>query len=308
MRRLLLVLAFTFVVSCSQQTSPSFDEQAAIDTLRILSADDMQGRQTGTDGNAKARAYLLERIAALDVDEVGQTHEHMFKFMREVEEEPAVEVTGTNLLFRINGTADTGKTIVVSAHYDHVGVNDGKVFNGADDNASGVAGVLAIAESFKNNPPKNDIIFALFDAEEMGLQGARAFVRNLELIDPNISFNVNFDMLSRSDKNELYVAGVFHRPYLKPVIEGIAAKVPTKLLMGHDDPELGINDWTQASDQGPFHNADIPFLYFGVEDHPHYHQPSDEFESVPVEFFIRSLKTVVTAVHAVDEQLTGFSL
>ncbi|MBO6505661.1 MAG: M28 family peptidase [Kordiimonadaceae bacterium] len=282
----------------------SFDRNAALETVETLAADNMGGRAAGTDGNAMARAYLLERITDAGFEPVGPSFEHQFKFTPRLPT-GAPEITGTNLLFRIAGAGNTGKTIVVSAHYDHVGTRGGQIFNGADDNASGVAGALAIAEALKNNPPENDFIFALFDAEEMGLQGARAFVRNRQMIDPNIAFNINFDMLSRSDKNELYVAGVFHRPELKPVVESVASKVPVTLLMGHDDPALGNNDWTFASDHGPFHSDGVPFLYFGVEDHPHYHRPSDVYDSIPVDFFLRSLETVVMAAREVDRHLAA---
>ncbi len=286
--------------------SVTFDRDAALATVQTLAADEMNGRAAGTEGGALARAFLLREISKYGYSPVGPTYEHSFRFTprrRNGEELP--EVIGTNLLFRMDGTGDTGKTIVISAHYDHVGVRDGQIYNGADDNASGVAGVLAIAENFKETPPQNDVIFALFDAEEMGLQGARAFVRNMEMIDKNVAFNINFDMLSRSDKNELYVAGVFHRPELKPIVEGVADKAPVSLKMGHDDPALGSGDWTFASDQGPFHRAGVPFLYFGVEDHPHYHQPSDDFDTIPTDFFLRSLETVVIAAIDIDRWLAG---
>lgn len=296
------VVALTSIVANAEPVT--FDSDKAIATVKTLSADDMTGRRTGTQGSARAQAYLLGRIADLSVDMVGPTHEHKFKFTVEAQDGTTSDHAGTNLLFKINGTGDTGKTIVVSAHYDHLGTQESDIYNGADDNASGVAGVLAVAEHFKASPPKNDVIFALFDAEEMGLQGARSFVSNIKRIDPNIVFNINFDMLSRSDKNELYVAGVSHRPALGSIISTIAAKAPVKLLIGHDTPELGPNDWTFASDHGPFHRVDVPFLYFGVEDHPHYHRPSDEFESVPVEFFLRSLQTVVMAAEEIDEHLS----
>lgn len=283
----------------------SFDKNAALETVRTLAADDMGGRAAGTNGNAKARAYLLDKIQLAGYAPVAGRYEHSFIFTPRMP--GGVETEGTNLLFRINGNGETGKTIVISAHFDHVGTRGGEIFNGADDNASGVAGLLAIAEFFSKHPPQNDIIFALFDAEEVGLQGARDFVRNRQKLDPNIAFNINFDMLSRSDKNELYVAGVFHRPALKPIVESIAAKVPVTLLMGHDDPALGNNDWTFASDHGPFHREGVPFLYFGVEDHPHYHRPTDEFDSIPVDFFLRSISSVVTAAREIDLYLAGTS-
>lgn len=301
------VVSAALVISTAVFAEPAtFDRDTAIETIKTLSSDDMDGRRTGSEGSAKAQAFLLGRIADLNVDMVGPSHEHKFRFITENQDGTKSDHVGTNLLFRMEGAGDTNKTIVISAHYDHLGVQGGEIYNGADDNASGVAGVLAVAEHFKANPPKNDVIFALFDAEEMGLQGAVSFVRNLERIDPNIVFNINFDMLSRSDKNELYVAGAFHRPALGPVIDAIAARAPVKLLKGHDDPKLGPNDWTFASDHGPFHRAEVPFLYFGVEDHPHYHRPSDDFETVPVEFLMRSLQTVVMAADEIDKSLAEF--
>jgi len=110
-------------------------------------------------------------------------------------------------------------------------------------------------------------------------------------------------MLSRSDKNELYAAGGFHTPSLKPMLDDLKASVPVTLMMGHDDPALDSDDWTVQSDHGPFHRMGIPFIYFGVEDHPHYHQPSDEFESVPQDFFLRSIETVIMASEMVDKRL-----
>lgn len=302
---LISVIIFTLVAASTSVVAgaATFDRNKAIATIKTLSADEMSGRQTGTDGSAMAQAFLLGRIADLKVDMVGPAYEHQFNFTTKNDDETKADHVGANLLFRIEGSGNTSKTIVISAHYDHLGTQGDEIYNGADDNASGVAGVLAVAEHFKVNQPKNDIIFALFDAEEMGLQGARSFVRNIQRIDPDIAFNINFDMISRSEKNELYVAGAFHRPMLNAVIDAVAENAPVKLLKGHDDPVLGADDWTFSSDHGPFHRAGVPFLYFGVEDHPHYHRPSDDFETVPVEFFLRSIETVVMAAIKVDEHL-----
>jgi Zn-dependent M28 family amino/carboxypeptidase len=136
----------------------------------------------------------------------------------------------------------------------------------------------------------------------MGLQGARALVAAYGAED-RADFNINFDMISRSDKGELYVAGAFHMPSLTPLLKAIAANASVNLLMGHDDPALGSSDWTSQSDQGVFHRVGIPFLYFGVEDHPHYHRTSDEFNTVPQDFFLRSIDTVILASHMVDQSL-----
>ena len=299
----LLAFASTLSVSAYAGENAEFSKENAVEVIKTLSADDMQGRATGTEGNAKARAYLLNKLRAMKLEPLGGSYEHPFHFTVKRREGTQLSLDAVNLLFRIKGTESNGKSIVISAHYDHVGVRGGEIFNGADDNASGVAGLLAAAEHFQKHPPKHDVVFALFDAEEVGLQGARAFVKEIPEAAGSVAFNINFDMLSRSDKNELYAAGAYHTKALKPVIEKVAAKAPVKLLMGHDDPKLGANDWTLQSDHGPFHREGIPFLYFGVEDHPHYHRPSDDFETVPLDFFMRSIETVVMAADTIDENL-----
>ena len=76
-----------------------------------------------------------------------------------------------------------------------------------------------------------------------------------------------------------------------------------KLLQGHDDPKLGQNDWTFQSDHAAFHRAGVPFLYFGVEDHPDYHKPTDDFESLSHEFFVRAAETVLAAAQLLDAEV-----
>lgn len=262
--------------------------------LEVLSTDDMGGRQTGTDGNVKARTYLLNELSVrgLKIDQ------QRFSF----ETRAGDTLDGINLLARIEGETD-GPVMVVTAHYDHVGTRDGNIFNGADDNASGVAGVIAVADHFLANKPQHDVVIALLDAEEMGLQGARALVRDGLPEGGEIALNVNFDMLSKNDQNELYAAGAFHRPELEPLLNAVATDAPVTLKLGHDDPALGSDDWTFQSDHGPFHEAGIPFVYFGVEDHKDYHQPTDVFETVPQDFFHRSIETVVIAAETFDQAL-----
>jgi Zn-dependent M28 family amino/carboxypeptidase len=177
------------------------------------------------------------------------------------------------------------------------------VYNGADDNASGVAGLLAAASRFARRPPRHSIIFAAFDAEEFGLRGASTFVAAPPVPVERIALNVNLDMIGRNARGELYAAGAHHRPYLRPLVERVAARASVKLLQGHDDPKLGQNDWTFQSDHGAFHRAGVPFLYFGVEDHPDYHKPTDDFEKLSPEFFVRAAETVTAAVELLDAEL-----
>ncbi|PHY22426.1 M20/M25/M40 family metallo-hydrolase [Caulobacter sp. BP25] len=271
----------------------------ALDDVRILSADDMQGRAPGTPGSEKARAYILSRFNHIGLASIGERFEQPFTFTRR----DGATVQGVNLVARIKGT-EGGKALVVSAHYDHLGVRDGQIYNGADDNASGVAGLLAVAEAFKASPPKHDVIFAVVDAEEGGLRGARAFAAAPPVPLETIALNVNFDMLSKNAKNELYVAGASPFPYLKPILVKVAMTAPATLKLGHDtDADGKENNWSNQSDHYAFGEKGVPWVYFGVEDHPEYHKPTDDFATVPQDFFKRSVATVVQASLALEREL-----
>jgi Zn-dependent M28 family amino/carboxypeptidase len=175
------------------------------------------------------------------------------------------------------------------------------VFNGADDNASGTAALLAIADHLRRNPPEHSVIIAALDAEESGLQGARAFVQDPPVAREAILANVNMDMLGRNDAGELWAAGTFHSPWLLPLVERVAQRAPVKLRIGHDRPGVaGQDDWTGASDHGPFHAAGIAFLYFGVEDHADYHRASDEAQGIQPDFYGRAVATVIDFLMELD--------
>jgi hypothetical protein len=267
--------------------------------LKTLSADDMQGRAVGTAGGEKARAYVAKRFTESGVKPFRNDYFQPFDFTNR----EGVKVGGANVVGFIEGKKFKDRYIVVSAHYDHVGVEKGEIHNGADDNASGTAALFALAEYFSRNKPSHTIIFAAFDAEESGLRGARAFVDAPPVAREKIALNVNLDMVSRSEKSELYAVGTHHYPQLKPVLERAAQKSKIKLLLGHDRPELGSGDWTSQSDHAAFHAIKIPFVYFGVEDHADYHRPTDDFEKIDPEFYVRAVETIIGAVKGFDKEL-----
>lgn len=284
------------------QAAFAAESQAARD-IRILSADDMQGRLIGSPGGAKARAYLLTRLKEIGVAPVAGGFEHPFSSGT-----PAKPRNGVNLIGQIAGTGPSDRVLVIVAHYDHLGVRSGEIYNGADDNASGVAGLLAVAEAFRRTPPKHTVIFALVDGEEGGLSGARAFVAKPPVPLSKIALAVNFDMLSKNATDELYVAGAHHFPWLKPHLDRVAAQAPLTLKQGHDAPPwTGHEDWTSQSDHFAFHEKGVPWAYFGVEDHPEYHRPSDDFATVPLAFFAKSVATVVQAARLFDEELDAMA-
>ena len=277
------------------------DSASLIRDLSRLADDSMRGRKSGTPENAKARAFIAARFDRLGLGTVGAGRVQPFSFTRR----DSSRVDGANVVGVVRGTAFPDSFIVVSAHYDHVGVGkpvDGdSIYNGADDNASGTAALLAIAEWFQAHPARHSIVFAAFDAEEMGLQGAKAFVAAPPVPKASIVLDVNMDMVSLNEKGELYAAGAARYPQLRPTLEKVAARAPVKLILGHDAPlPTEHDDWTNQSDQGAFHAAGIPFVYFGVEDHPHYHRPSDELRNVTQSFYVRAAATVLDAIRELD--------
>ena len=282
------------------------DSVRLIDDVSRLAADSMRGRAAGTPENAMARAFIAARFDSLGLETVGGARVHPFTF---VNRRDSSTVDAANVLGLVKGTEWPDSYIVVSAHYDHVGVGrvvDGdSIYNGADDNASGTAGLMALAAYFKAHPARHSLIFAAFDAEERGLQGATAFVANPPVPKESIALDVNMDMVSHSEAGELYAAGASKWPSLRPVLESVATTAPVKLLLGHDTAEPSPrDDWTTQSDQGAFHRAGIPFVYFGVEDHPDYHRPSDSLESITIGFYVGAVRTVLAAVQALDAEST----
>lgn len=295
-----LLIPIALLLSCgsvkTNNTSTAVSEQLLKD-VETLSLDSYEGRKTGTKGAEMARTYLTGRLKEIGLKPYPgmSSYEQTFE-VKGRNGAPAIE--GKNLIACIPGKTDN--IIVISAHYDHVGVIKEQVFNGADDNASGVAGLLQFAKYFAKNKPNNTLIFAIFDAEEMGLQGAKAFVAKPPVALEKIKLNINMDMISHNDKGELYAAGTFKYPELKPFLYTTSAKL--KLLLGHDDPKLGQDDWTNQSDQGAFNAKNIPFIYFGVEDHKDYHKATDEYQNINKEFFIEAANVIQSVIINIDNQ------
>ena len=292
---LILVALFIVNLGCTtQQQQVTLDTKQLIEDLRVISSDEMEGRRAGTEGNHKAREYLVQRFEEEGAQPFQGTFTHEFTFTNRSEE----EMTGVNVVGEIKGTSDS--VIVITAHYDHLGIRDSLIYNGADDDASGTAALLAYIDYFNQVQPKHTLVFAAFDAEEMGLQGARAFVEDSVFME-KVVMNINLDMISQSDKNEIYASGTYHHPELKPILENIETG-EVKLLFGHDRPDQGYDDWTNASDHAAFHAKGKRFIYFGVEDHEHYHKHTDEFETIPQDFYKKTTRVILNAILAFDKQ------
>lgn len=294
MKKLFLFLLIP-VFACSQPQKATLDTEQLIEDLRFISSDLTEGRRTGTEGNRIAREYTITRFQEEGAKPFKGSYTHDFTFENRRTQE---SVNGVNVIAQIDGKSDS--MIVITAHYDHLGMRDSLIFNGTDDDASGTAALLALTDYFVKEQPNHTLIFAAFDAEEMGLQGARAFVQDSVLLK-KVKLNINMDMISNNDSSEIYAAGSHHYPATKPVLESIDTG-NLKLSFGHDTPDLGYNDWTNSSDHGPFHAKGVPFVYFGVEDHENYHKHTDDFDTIPQDFYKSSVQLILNAILAFDKQ------
>lgn len=309
----LLIINFALVAVLTAQTSAVktasenktavvskiIDAKRLLRDIETLSADAMDGRGIGTNGGAKAREYVAERFKESGIKAFKNSYVQPFEYaLRD-----GAKINAANVVGYIEGSKFKDKYIVVSAHYDHLGNREGTIYNGADDNASGTAALFAIAGYFNKNKPLHTIIFAAFDGEESGFRGSRRFLDAPPVAKESMRLNINMDMLAHNDRNELYAAGTYHYPNLKPTLETIVKQAQIKLLLGHDQPEQQRNDWTNQSDHFVFHAAKIPFVYFGVEDHQDYHRPTDDFANINQEFYVRAVETILEAVKSFDKNL-----
>ena len=275
------------------------DSARIMEELRFLSLDSLEGRRTGQPGNQIAREFILEvfQEAGLRAPPTGFVQAFEFRGRRDT----TTVIHGANVVGYVPGTDTSLGAIILTAHFDHLGVREGEVFNGADDNASGTVALFSMARYLARNPLRHTVVFAAVDGEEMGLRGARAFVAAgwpQEMV-----LNLNMDMISRSD-SLLFAVGTSHYPHLKPILETVQPRPPVQLRFGHDVAGVeGVQDWTGSSDQGAFHDEGIPFIYFGVEDHDDYHHPTDDFERIDPAFYINAVRTVLASVLAMDEGL-----
>jgi Zn-dependent M28 family amino/carboxypeptidase len=281
------------------------DGAAILASIQALTAPGMDGRATGTPGNAKARAWIAERLAAIGVMPLAALPPSVNPMGRKTFEAPftftskaGTSMQGVNLVALCGGRRQELPAIVVSAHYDHLGIRDGQTYHGADDNASGVAMLLTVAERCHSRPFEHTLVLAFLDAEEQGLQGAKAFVAS-GMAQRTVGLNVNFDMVSRSDKKEIYVAGPGRWPALLPILKAPASRASITVKFGHDTGG-GQDDWTMQSDHGAFQAAGIPFVYLGVEDHADYHKPTDTADKIAPAFLSGVAAFVLDALDALD--------
>lgn len=266
--------------------APELSSDAIRADLRALASPEMEGRAVGTPGGRKARAWVADRFGQLGLSPLPGGFVRPFRFSHtslralwrrdrpyRKDFDDAANVVGT-----IAGTDAADRLLVVSSHYDHLGIRKGVLYPGADDDASGVAAMLALAGWVKAHPLHHGVVFVAFDAEELGLRGSRALVADPAFPLSRVDVDLNLDMVSRPEGGGLVVAGTGPHPQYRPLVEAAARQASIPVRLGHDRPlwRAGlVDDWTEGSDHGSFAAAGVPFLYLGVEDHDDYHAPTD---------------------------------
>src|SRR5690606_27077750 len=196
-----------------------------------------------------------------------------------------------NILAFIKGSEKPEEIIVISAHYDHVGIKNGQIYNGADDDGSGTVALMEIAEAFKKaqkmgKSPKRSVMFLHVTGEEHGLLGSKYYADNPVYPLANTVVNLNIDMIGRSDpenegKDYVYVIGSEMLSTQLKVINEAANNATQKLELNYkyDDP----NDPQRLyyrSDHYNFAKNGIPVAFFFDGVHADYHQPTDDPEKI----------------------------
>ena len=271
--------------------------------ISALSADSMEGRLAGSPGGVRARKWIERELQSIGVPPLGASYEQRVVLGKH----DGADTLGANIIARIAGKHSSAPVIVLSAHYDHLGVRGGEIYNGADDDASGCVALLAIAERLKASGLGHDVLLVFFDGEESDLVGAHAFVAAPPLPLGRIAIDINLDMVSRQDGGALWVAGLSHYLFLEPLVDAAMRSALIPIRLGHDTRSLRpSDDWTDASDHGAFHDKKIPFLYLGVEDHVDYHKPGDDANKIKPEFYAGAVKFAEALLRAVDAGVDRF--
>jgi Tol biopolymer transport system component len=249
--------------------------------ISYLASDELEGRLAGSPAAKKAANYIADELKKLKLKPYKNQYLHDFTYKAKTSREDTLnttEVKATNVVAYIDNKA--AKTIVIGAHFDHLGKNEraqsreanavGLIHNGADDNASGVAAVLELARMLSQNQTKEpaNYVFAFFSGEEDGLMGSKNIAAAIKKDFPNVLGMINLDMVGRLDQDKnLIIGGVGTNPNFTQIVE---RQKPAGFHITLDESGIGSSDHTS------FYLQDIPVLFFFTGNHSEYHKPSDD--------------------------------
>lgn len=283
-------------VSFAKELQPS----KLIHHLKVLSADNMAGRRFSSPESNIAQTYIVSELVSSGVHPFQGKYRH--SFTHKTYPKP---LKGSNIVGFVKGSKFPEQYIVLSAHYDLLGTKGSKIYNGADDNASGTATVLAFANAIAMKPLQHSIIFLFSDGEEVNLLGTKAFVKQQAELLPQIKLNINLDMIagSVSTRKLHYIEGRLHTilPNAREHMSALSNKAPMNIKRGFkEDNFIGSRNYKNASDHGVFNRLKIPFIYFGVGEHKNYHTTHDDFEHVNKPFFVKASQSIFSYLVSFD--------
>jgi hypothetical protein len=297
--------ALLLVLSSCSANGQEFDPKRIKVHIETLSSDKMNGRGTGTTGELEAAAYIEAQFKTLSLQPKGDNNSfrQSFPFNSGPHGQGESGTANNIIAFLDNGAKNT---IVIGAHYDHLG-NSGqgssldanpsnKIHNGADDNASGVSGVIELARLYATNnlTESKNFLFVCFSGEELGLLGSKYLMEHSPIDIGSIDFMINMDMIGRLDEQTKAIT--IHGTGTSPVWEPWIKKLKTDLTITTDSSGTGPSDHTS------FYLKNIPALHFFTGSHSDYHKPSDDADKVNVAGEVKVLDLIRQIISEADDE------
>ena len=293
---LLLVGNITFAQSPIERALNTINRSSAEATINFLASDELQGRETGFHGSRVTSEYIVSLLQWMGVSPLADSYFQPFDAYRKerqkkgrlevhpdsiakLKQEVHQKLTMRNVLGMIPGK-NTKEYVIVGAHFDHLGIDpvlDGdQIYNGADDNASGVSAVLQIARAFlaSGQQPERNVIVAFWDGEEKGLLGSKYFVQTCPFLS-QIKGYLNFDMIGRNNKPQQPKQVVYFYTAAHPVFGDWLKEDIRKYGLQLEPDYRAWENPIGGSDNGSFAKVGIPIIWYHTDGHPDYHQPSD---------------------------------
>lgn len=293
---LLLVGNITFAQSPIERALNTINRSSAEATINFLASDELQGREAGFHGSRVTSEYIVSLLQWMGVSPLADSYFQPFDAYRKerqkkgrlevhpdsiakLKQEVHQKLSMRNVLGMIPGK-NTKEYVIVGAHFDHLGIDpvlDGdQIYNGADDNASGVSAVLQIARAFlaSGQQPERNVIFAFWDGEEKGLLGSKYFVQTCPFLS-QIKGYLNFDMIGRNNKPQQPKQVVYFYTAAHSVFGDWLKEDIRKYGLQLEPDYRAWENPIGGSDNGSFAKVGIPIIWYHTDGHPDYHQPSD---------------------------------
>ena len=288
------------------------DKLSTLEHVKILSSYQFSGRKFASQGNIDSQDYLVSTLKALSIPAFNNQYRHSFKQSGLFQSKQ-----GTNIIGYIQGTHQKDEYIVLTAHYDHLGTTRSKIYNGADDNASGTAALLLYAKLLKDKPLNYSVILLFTDGEEVDLLGAKAFISQQKNLLNNIKLNMNLDMIAGSKKTKklrflsrdlaqiLSTQQVDEFAQLQRYFKNNSIAHLTAGFRRIKSVGSNVNraNWLMASDHGVFSKAGIPFIYFGVGTHKNYHSEFDDYDNINKNFYLAAISIIFQQLAYIDNAM-----